>query len=207
MIRLFKEKNIKEALDPVRKKAVQKIELIPEHRIMNENLDKIAEEISAQLKIDSLKVDFSNKTVDVKMVDIPGSQFPPGTDVRPHQSYPCARVYYTFKIKSGDVELLTVSPTKRTFQKSVDITTDRWDEFTIFYQTQYATIEWSDQLKEEVKKEIRSIVNEMEPMIEALNNDIKEFNKILPSQILEVLTKKREDIQKKKDQNDDLTEF
>lgn len=207
MIKLFEEKNVQEAFKPILKKAIQKIDLLTNKTILENDLKAEAHKISNQLIISPLKIDFKNPKVEVQLVNLDASQFPPGTDVRRGQSYPCARVSYTFTIESGDVELLCVNPTKRSFQRDVGITTDNSNEFTINYQTHYANIDLPDQLKQEIKREIRNIVHDMQPMLEALNNDIDEFNESLPDKIEKVLSAKQIELKKKRDQDDDLANF
>lgn len=203
MIRLFREKEIEEAFKVVFQNVQKPIDRLSDNEILNGNLDQIAEDISQRFQISELEIDFNNRDVNTVMTNIPGSLFPVGTDVKREQYYPCAEVKYTFYIQSGNAELLSVKPRKALFNHDVEADV-KDNQFTIGYQTRYANVNLSNEVKEEVKQAIRSIIESMRQEINAINDEVATFNDQLKDKVKEFLEKKRKEIQKRNEQNNDL---
>ncbi|MEX0968463.1 MAG: hypothetical protein WD077_14625 [Bacteroidia bacterium] len=206
MIKLFHEKRIDDALNLVLRNVQSRINSLSDYEILNRDLNQMAGEISQNHQINELEIDLNDRKVETTMENIPGSLFPPGTDVRENQYYSCAKVNYTFTIQSGDPELLSVHP--RTGSLNYDVRAEvNGHQFTIGYQTRYSNSHLSDQVKQDVKDEIRPIIQSARQVIDAINNEVKDFNKNLKGQIQSSLEDKRQELQKRNDQNDDLNKL
>lgn len=203
MIKLFREKRIEEAFIIVFQNVQKRIDSLSDNEILNGDLDQMVENISQNFQLAELEIDLNNRDVITVMTDIPGSMFPPGTDVRRNQYYSCAKVNYTFSIQSGNGELLSVKPSKTSFNHEVVAEIDN-NQFTIGYQTRYANLNLSDQVKEEVKQSIRLIINSMRQVIDTINDEVATFNGQLKDEIKDVLEKRKKEIRKRNEQNDDL---
>ena len=203
MIKLFREKRIEEAFKIVLQNVQHRIDGLSENDILKGDLNHLSENFSNKFQLAKLKIDLSNRDVSTIMTDIPGSSFPLGTDVRRNQYYSCAKVNYTFSIQSGEVELLSVIPSKNSFNHEV-VADVNGNQFTIGYQTRYANVNISGQVKEEVKQSIRPIIDSMEQMIDIINTEVNAFNGKLKKDIRDALEKRKSEIQKLNKQNHDL---
>ena len=206
MIKLFKERRIDDAMNLVLRNVQDRINNLSDYELLNGDLDQMSDEISESYQIKKLEIDPDDRNVETTMENIPGSWFPPGTDVRRNQYYSCAKVSYTFTIQSGDTELLSVHPKTASFNHDVDAEVNG-NKITIGYQTRYANPDLSDKVKQEVKEGIRAIIQSSLQVIDAINKEVEEFNKNLKDQIQNVLEKKEQELQKRNDQNDDLNKL
>lgn len=203
MVKLFQEKPFKNVIKTSFTNIERKVDNLSEYRILNENSDKLTEEIYKYAKLTKLQIDFEDREVNVEMVDLPAKNFPPQYDVRPGKSYPCAQVSYTFSVRSGDIALLSVSPFKYGFTKRVLISVSG-NTFTIPYQTLYGNQVLSDEIKKEVKNSIKAIIDEMKITLSSINQDIEEFNMEVKPKIESLIENRKKNIQAKNSQNNDL---
>lgn len=205
MIRLFNEKSITDIFEVAIRNIPKKLSNIIDSQILNVDLNELAANTANHNTISELEIDFEQREVEVVMFNILGSNFPPGTAVRRNQSYPCARVNYTFTVRSGDIELLSIRPQSAIFNYNVS-TEIRNNKFTISYQTKYATVDLSEEVKREVKQSIKAIIDSCKIVIDAINKEVIEFNEKLPQYYYEILESKKKVLQKdialKKDLND-----
>ena len=173
MINLFKERSIQDVFAIVEKNAERKVYFVAESEIMGTNVGKHIKMITEKLQIIPIIIDFNDRKVDVKMVNIKGSDFPTQYGVVREKSYPCALVSYEYET-SGDQELLSIYPRTANFNRSLLVDVNG-NVLIINIQTLYGNIELNEKTKKEIKNEIIAITNDMKIVIEALNNEIKEF--------------------------------
>lgn len=140
------------------------------------------------------------------MIDLPAKLFPRGYDVRQGKSYSCAKAFYTFNVKSGEVGLLSVQPNINPFMSNVD-TTINGNSFTIGYQTYYGSIELSDEIKKDIKNTMAKTIAEMESTVNGINQDLEVFNTEIKRLIKENIEKRKVEIEKKNSQNNELNDL
>lgn len=206
MTKLFRERRIDDAFSLVLENARKNVNRLEKYRILNEDLENMATMIAQALNINKLTIDLNDRVTKVEMVEIPWNRFPAGTDVRHGRSYPCARVNYTFTINDGDVELLSVHPQTSSFNHDITAKVNN-NKFTIGYQTLYANRELSEKVKSEVKQGMRNIINSLDTVIGAINEEVEDFNGNLADYVKELLEKRKEEIKKQDDQNNDLNDL
>lgn len=206
MIKLFREKGIEDAFNVVLGNVQKSINNLSNQEILKGDLEQMAENILKKHQINELEIDLEKRDVKTTMNEILGSWFPLGTDVRRDQYYSCAKVNYTFQIKSGNIELLSVHPKTVSFNHQIDAEFNE-NQFTIGYQTRYANSNLSEQVKQEVKQKMRLIIQSSRQVIDAINKEVRDFNSNLNIQIQGELEKKREELQRRKDQDDDLNKL
>ncbi|GJM30193.1 MAG: hypothetical protein DHS20C17_28280 [Cyclobacteriaceae bacterium] len=207
-MRLFKEGTIDKIFHDVLNNIRTEIDSLRDSQILSGSLSDLSKSIADSHQISELEIDLDNRMVDVVMVDVPGTSplFPPGTDVMGDQLYPCARVNYGFTIDSGDLNLLSLQPTAVAFNHDVSFEVDG-NQFTIGYQTRNATLELSQTWRDKTKEWLRVIIDRLREVINASNKEVQEFNSSLQGQVSEALEAKREELQRRKDQNDDLNKL
>ena len=206
MIKLFREKRINETYNLPVSNMVKSVKRIDEHRILNTDTDTLTDEIFKSFKRNHLEIDFSDREVNVKMVDLPAGYFPRSYDVRRGKTYPCAKANYTFTVKSGEMDLLAVQPNQNQFMANVDASING-NNFTIGYQTHYGNIELSEEIKKEIKNTMAKTIEQMESTVIGINQDLDVYNSEMKRMIRENIEKRKVDIEKKNSQNDDLNDF
>lgn len=206
MIKLFNENHINSDFQETFKNAVRAVENLSEYELQNESSTELTERIVENFKEKPLEVDLENKSATVEMINIPGNRFPPGYDVSRGKSYPCARVKYSFDIKSDNSKFLYALPTNHRFD-NVTAEVDNLVKLHIYYQTMYGNSELSDDVKKEVKNWIVDLVPKIKTTINLINKDIQDFNDGMKPKIKELIEKRIEQVNRKNKQNDDLADF
>jgi len=198
MISLFREKKIDDLFEIVLKKIEKQISQIHEIQILKGDSMEMTKEVTKSFSIKPLEIDFEDREVNVIMVNIPWHAFSPGTDVRHGQSYPCAKVLYTFKI-TGDPELLSAKPKNAFIISPIDADLSN-NSFTIGYQTRYANQQLSEEVQKEVKQNMKSVIESMKNLVSVMNIEVKEFNGQLEGKVHELIESRKTSIKKKNDQ-------
>ncbi len=206
MIKLFNENHINDDFQETFRTAVKAVDNLSEYELTNQNSDQLAEKICKSLKEETLEVDLINKIAKVEMVEISGSSFPQEYDVNRNKNYPCARVKYTFDIKSESSKFLYSTPTNHNFDR-VMADVDNLVKLHIFYQTRYGNIELNDEVKTDVKNWIINLIPKIENTISLINKEIEDFNTVMPIKLKEIIENRISKITKKNKQNDDLADF
>tara|TARA_R110002020_G_scaffold297926_4_gene513626 strand:- start:5007 stop:5666 length:660 start_codon:yes stop_codon:yes gene_type:complete len=205
MIKLFRERPIRDAFAVIEKNAERKVDTITESGITGEIKDEHIKMITESLQIHPIDINFDDRKVDVKMVNIKGSHFPPQYDVQRGKNYLCAMVSYEYKA-NGNQELLSIHPTTANFNRNllVDVI---GNALTINIQTLYGNSELNEKTRKEVKNEIIAITDDMKIVIEALNNEVEEFNKGINQMVIDKVNARKEIIEKREKQKNDLNDF
>ena len=206
MIKLFNENHINYDFQETFKTAVKSVENLSDYQLANQSAQELTDRICKPLKEKPLVVDLENKTAKVEMIGISGSNFPQGYDVNRNKQYPCARITYTFDIKSDSSKFLYALPTNHTFPHTM-VKVDNLVKLHVYYQTRYGNIDLNEEIKRTVKNWIIDLVPKIEQTISLINNEIEEFNNSLPIKLKEFIEDRISKVNRKNEQNDDLANF
>lgn len=206
MIKLFREKRINDSYNIPVQNMITKVNGLNENSIINGNIVELTNDLYKYLKLKPLIIDFSDREVNVKMIDLPGSSFPRSYDVSRGKSYPCAKAFYTFSIKSGEIGLLSVQPNINPFMSNVDASIYE-NTFTIGYQTTYGSLELSDEIKKEIKSTMAKTIVEMEATVLGIKEDFEVYNIEIKRMIKEKIEKRKVEILKNNSQNKELNDL
>jgi hypothetical protein len=204
-MKLFNEYPINHWLQQTIKSAISEVDDLIEHKLKIGNVVQLQNVIYNQYKEKPLEVDFTKKSANVVMTKVSGTIFPPGADITIKKRYFCARVVWSFNIKKNS-KFLTSSLSNHSFEE-VFIGVDNPTKLHIYYQTTSESRELSEPLKKEVKVWIYELVPKMENTIILINKEISEFNEAMLRKIKERIEERIAEIEKKKNQNDDLADF
>ena len=205
MIKLFRERRIQDAFSIIENNIPKRVNNITESGITGPNLAEHIKMVTEGLQIKPISIDFEDRTVDLRMVNLKGIHFPQGFDVAPNGTYPCALVEYKFKA-NGNQELLALHPRTAIFNRTV-LASVNGNELTIGIQTLHGNSELNDKTKKEVKSEISEIIEDMKIVINAINNEVSEFNKTLNQKVTEQFNIKKEEIEKDEALKNDLNDL
>tara|TARA_R110001583_G_C5475560_1_gene393262 strand:+ start:73 stop:690 length:618 start_codon:yes stop_codon:yes gene_type:complete len=205
MIKLFRERPIQDAFSIIENNIPRRVNNITDSGITGPNLAEHIKTVTEGLQIRPISIDFEDRKVDLKMVNLKGNRFPAGFDVTPNGTYPCALVEYEFKA-NGNQELLSLHPRTANFNRTV-LANINGNVLTIGIQTLYGNSELNDKTKKEVKSEISGIMDDMKNVIDAINNEVSEFNKNINQKVTEQFNIKKAEIEKKEAQKSDLNDL
>jgi len=203
---LFKEKSLKEILEG--KKALMLVQArnIIDYQILNVDLNELATNTTEHHKLPMLEIDFEDRNVDIVMTPISTRSTPSIAGAMNGNSNECALVKFTFRIKKGNSEFLSAIPSSANFKRNVKFTIND-QKFTIFYQTKCPTTDLTEHVKNEVKTEIREVVESSKPMIEAINQEILQYNESLAPLLYKKLVAAHEALTKEIQTKNDLKNF
>jgi hypothetical protein len=203
---LFKEKSLKEILEGKKALILVRAQDITDYQILNVDLNELATNMTNQYKLQVLEIDFDDRDVDIVMKQMSARSTPSLADAQKGRSNECALVKFTFKIKKGISELLGASPSSANFKRNVQYTIND-KKFTIYYQTLCPTTDLTEHVKNEVKTEIREIVDSSKTLIEAINQEISQYNESLAPLLYKKLVAAHESLTKEIQTKNDLKNF
>ena len=205
MIKLFKEVPIQNAFSIVERNAGRKVESIAESGILGSDVEEQIKMITESLQIKPIEIDFDDRKVETKMVNVKGSSFPPQFDVERNKNYPCVMVSYEYKA-NGNQELLSVQPKTANFNRILPVSLNG-NVLTINIQTLYGNPELNEKTKKEVKNQIIAITDDMKIVIDAINTEIQEYNGTINETVIGKVNNRKELINKRESQKNDLNDF
>jgi 2',3'-cyclic-nucleotide 2'-phosphodiesterase (5'-nucleotidase family) len=84
--------------------------------------------------------------------------------------------------------------------------TDR--SFTIYYHTDYARKELSEEVKKDVKDWAERVIPSIKKMIQVINDEVENFNDTtLVNKITDLIAERKDELNKRDSQNDDLNDL
>ena len=204
-MKLFKEKNINEYFKVIFEKVKLDIENMNEEKFMQYNPNELAKIKSDASKLNHFQIDLENRTSNVVMVLIPGKRFPITYDVTRGQSYPCARIDYSYNLPK-ESELLSFQPTGFQISQQIEASINE-DKLILHYQTLYGNENLTEAEKIKVNNAMILLHEEINRIVEYINLDIDIFNGKIDELISKLISKRRDKINKSGDQNNDLNDF
>lgn len=177
--------------------------------ILENDLETEALKIAALHSLKELVVDFEkDREVRVELVSLPGHSFPMDYDVRRDKTYPCAKAIFTFNVTSGNAAHITLQPRGYAFQANVNVDIlNKYKAFEIGYQTLYSKVQLSNEAQNKVKNGMSEIIEEAKNALSVLNQNIRDFNLSLASSTLDLLKKRKLEIEKFNKIKNNLNDF
>lgn len=155
---------------------------------------ELAENKNQASQLNHLEIDFeSRKVLPIEMHRLKNDE------------YERAAVPYSYDCPK-ESELLSCFSTQYVF--SFDIQASIKDEkLILYYQTLSTSTTLIPHVKEEVKSEMIMIQDDIAKEILYINQDIDNFNKTVKDFIVDLIEKRRKEIMRRKEQEDDLNDF
>lgn len=203
MINLFRESSFENVKFILNKNIEKRINNIDKGKIINSDLASLREELIKTMKIKILDIDLEDRETETILKKMIGKQLPPGYDVEPNEETMRAKVFYTFKVKSGEMTLLNVIPLKNYLNELVPATVTS-NTFTIGYQTYSQSITLTENERIEVVEWRRRIIIEIRNAIDEVNTEIENYNSEISHKVEILLNKRYDDFKSQDDQNNDL---
>jgi hypothetical protein len=201
-MKLFQESTLKGKLDDVLVKLDADIKRITDTKLLTIDLDKYSAEFATSYILRTLDIEFAKRTSTVELRDTPVHDvFSPRGSGRAS----LAHAIYKFPV-SGDIDLLLFRPSKKNLTTRVNYTTVG-NSLHITYRTTWTTEELSPEIKKEVIDYMQPLVENMKEVLEALKQEINDFNQSLPAEVLQKLKVAKEAALKRKKRDDDLNNF
>ena len=203
-MKLFREQLLREILYNKISHLKWEINRLTYQNPENINIENEAANIFEDNKMEHIDIILENRTVDVKMTNINGNDFPRQYSVERGKNYECARIIYSFK-KPHNADYLQYTPSY--FEPYGTEYNYNQQQITFSHQTFYGNIVLSDEIKKEAKSWITNVVEHIQNGVNAINNDIDKYNVEIQKLIPTLIAEKAKEIINLKNQNNDLNDF
>lgn len=203
MISLFREKSFESVKNILDTNIETRVNSIVKTTIIHSDLTKLNEEIAKTMKIKTINIDLEDRETVIILEKLIGKQLPPGYDVYPDEETMRAKVHFNFKVKSGEMNLLNIIPTRNYMSEIVPATVSN-NTFSIGYQTYSQSETLTEDEKNEVKEWRKKIVIEIRNALDEINTKIEIYNSEIPNKVQILLENRYNFFKSQDDQNNDL---